>query len=326
MHKYSDDADIYVARAGTGDLVVPKKKASFDGRFQLYSGTPWLYANADAAGAVDYLFVDEAGQIALAQFLAMTPAARNIILIGDPAQLSQIAHGVHPGNVGVSVLEHLLNGESTVPTDRGVFLTTSWRMHGDVCRFVSEMSYRGRLREDPSCNDQQIFSNGLRGAGLRYLPVEHEGNRISSREEAERIADEIALLLAGSLIDKDGRRRPIRPEDIIVVAPYNAQRSLLERTIRERTGTHVDVGTVNKFQGREAYVVFYSMATSSGEDMPRGTEFLFERNRLNVAISRARAMAVLVCSPRLLEIATPSVDAMRLVNGLDRFVELAVAG
>ena len=159
--------------------------------------------------------------------------------------------------------------------------------------------------------------------GLRTFAVAHEGNRVASREEATRIADEIVHLLAGELIDRDGMRRAIRPDDIIVVSPYNAQRILIDELLRTRFGPGIEVGTVNKFQGREAYVVFYSMATSSGEEMPRSVEFLFERNRLNVAVSRARAMAVLVYSPALLEAATPSVDAMRLINGLDRFLELA---
>jgi predicted RecB family nuclease len=325
VHKAKDDDDIYAPGPGAGAFVETIEKPVFNGDVQLYSGTAWLFAAENAIDKLDYLFVDEAGQIALAAFLAMAPAARKIVLLGDPAQLSQIAHASHPGDVGLSVLEYLLANEPTVSPERGVFLTTSWRMHGDVCRFVSEMSYRARLHEHPTCNAQTVFSAGLSGAGLRYLPVAHDGNRSASPEEAERIADEIGLLLQGELIDGMGVRRSVRPEDIIVVTPYNAQRRLLERSILERTGHSIDVGTVNKFQGREAYVVFYSMATSSDEEMPRTTEFLFERNRLNVAISRARAMAVLVCSPRLFEVATPSIDAMRLINGLDRFVELATA-
>jgi uncharacterized protein len=179
------------------------------------------------------------------------------------------------------------------------------------------------LHEHPACNRQTIRSEPLSGSGLRYLPVEHSGNRSRSVEEADRIADEIALLLRGELVDMDDHPRKIESHDIIVVAPYNAQRQEIERAIARRTDAPIEVGTVDKFQGREAYVVFYSMATSSGEEMPRGAEFLFQRNRMNVAISRARALAVLVASPRLLEAATPSVDAMRLINGLDRFLELA---
>ncbi|HEY5256766.1 MAG TPA: TM0106 family RecB-like putative nuclease, partial [Candidatus Baltobacteraceae bacterium] len=324
MHRAASKKDAYVPKDGAGDFVATLAKApTFENDYQLYSGTAWLYASEKAAGALDYLFVDEAGQMALPTFAAMAPAAANIVLLGDPAQLSQVSHASHPGDVGLSVLQYLLGDAPTIAPERGMFLTTSWRMHRDICRFVSEISYRGRLHEHPNCNRQTIFSPGLVGSGLRYLPVDHEGNRNRSPEEAGRIADEIATLLDGELVDQDGGRRAIAPEDIIVVAPYNAQRQEIERAIAQRVGRNVEVGTVDKFQGREAYVVFYSMATSSGEDMPRNADFLFARNRMNVAVSRARALAVLVASPRLLEAATPSVDAMRLLNGLDRFLELA---
>lgn len=324
MHRASNKKDAYVPKSDAGTFVTtPSKAPTFEGDYQLYSGTAWLYAGAKAAGSLDYLFVDEAGQVALPTFAAMAPAASDIVLFGDPAQLSQVSHTSHPGDVGLSVLQYLLGDEPTVAPDRGVFLTTTWRMHGDVCRYVSETSYRGRLHEHPDCNRQTIVSQRLCGSGLRYLPVEHSGNRSRSIEEADRIAEEIAVLLNGELVDMDGFRRKIGPHDIIVVAPYNAQRQEIERAIVRRTDAPIEVGTVDKFQGREAYVVFYSMATSSGEEMPRGAEFLFQRNRMNVAISRARALAVLVASPKLLEAATPSVDAMRLINGLDRFLELA---
>lgn len=322
-YKYNNKKDIYVPGPGVPDgYIVSKSTAKPDGS-KLYAGTAWLFAGKNFIDAIDYLFVDEAGQIEQPKFVAMTRAARNVVLLGDPAQLSQVAHTTHPGDVGLSVLDYLLDGEATVPPERGVFLTKTHRMHRDICTFVSELSYRGRLHEAPSCNHQEIFSDGLRGAGLRAIAVAHEGNRVASREEAARIADEIGHLLAGELVGRDGVRRAIRPDDIIVVSPYNAQRILIDELLRARFGKGIEVGTVNKFQGREAYVVFYSMATSSGEEMPRSVEFLFERNRLNVAVSRARAMAVLVYSPALLEAATPSVDAMRLINGLDRFLELA---
>jgi uncharacterized protein len=324
-HKISGaESRYYPVPAADGGFIKDEKVIKdFGGDVKLFSGTAWLFAQAEAAGTLDYLFVDEAGQVPLVNAIAMAPATRNLVLLGDPQQLSQVSHTSHPGDIGLSALAHVLAGETTVPRDRGIFLDTSWRMHADVCRFVSEISYQGRLHQDPSCDRQAVRSAGLHGAGLHYLPIEHSGNRAESREEAIRIADEIALLLDGEITTCDGGSRPLRPDDIIVVAPYNAQRRLLSRTIHERTGRAIEVGTVNKFQGREAYVVFYSMATSSGDDMPRGTEFLFERNRLNVAVSRARAMAVLVCSPALFETRTPTVDAMRMINGLDRFVELA---
>jgi superfamily I DNA and/or RNA helicase len=192
-------------------------------------------------------------------------------------------------------------------------------MHPDVCRFISETSYEGRLHAVPACARQRIASPGLAGTGLRWLPVEHEGNRGSSIEEAERIAAELELLVGGTFSDRDGRERRLGWDDVLVVTPYNAQ----VRCLAARLGPRARVGTVDKFQGQEAPVVFFSMATSSGEDLPRNLEFLFSRNRLNVAISRAQSLAVLVASPKLLEIRCRTIEQMRMVNALCRFVEEA---
>jgi hypothetical protein len=171
----------------------------------------------------------------------------------------------------------------------------------------------------PACERQRIDSSGLSGTGLRWLPVEHEGNRGSSVEEADRIGAELELLVGGTFTDSDGRERRLGWDDILVVTPYNAQ----VRCLRARLGSHARIGTVDKFQGQEAPVVFFSMATSSGDDLPRNLEFLFSRNRLNVAISRAQSLAVLVASPELLEIRCRTIEQMRMVNALCRFVEEA---
>jgi uncharacterized protein len=271
-------------------------------------------------GVVNTLFVDEAGQVSLADALALSTSTRNVVLLGDPQQLGQVSQGVHPDGASASVLEHLLAGEDTVPPDRGLFLSRTWRMHPDVCRFISETSYAGRLHAVPACERQRIDSSGVAGTGLRWLPVEHEGNRASSIEEADRIAAELGHLLDGTFTDCDGRVRRLRWDDVLVVTPYNAQ----VRRLRRRLGMHARIGTVDKFQGQEAPVVFFSMATSSGEDLPRNLEFLFSRNRLNVAISRAQSLAILVASPELLEIRCRTIEQMRMVNALCRFCERAV--
>jgi uncharacterized protein len=286
----------------------------------IVAGTSWLFAREEMTGLFDYLFIDEAGQVALGDAVAMSPCARNLVLLGDPQQLPHVTQGIHPGGVGVSVLEHLLGDAVTVPPDRGLFLEWTWRMHPDVCGFISELSYEGRLRAADVCAVQRIDSTGLAGTGLRYVPVEHTGNAQQSTEEAALIAAEVRKLLAsGSFVDCAGARRPLTPADILVVAPYNMQVRCLLNVLPDG----VEAGTVDKFQGREAPVVFFSMATSSGEEIPRGLDFLFSRNRLNVAISRARALAVLVCSPRLLETRCRTVEQMRLVNGLCAFVQHA---
>jgi uncharacterized protein len=192
-------------------------------------------------------------------------------------------------------------------------------MHPKVCEFISEMSYESRLHSVDECARQRINSAGLAGTGLRWLPVEHEANRASSIEEADRITAEIERVIGGSFTDRDGAQRVIGWDDILVVTPYNAQ----VRCLRARLGEHARVGTVDKFQGQEAPIVYFSMATSSGDDLPRNLEFLFSRNRLNVAISRAQAMAVLVASPRLLEIPCHTIEQMRMINALCRFVDTA---
>jgi uncharacterized protein len=281
----------------------------------LLGGTSWLFAREEMEGVVDTLFVDEAGQVSLADALAMATCARNLVLLGDPQQLAQVSQGTHPEGAAASALEHVLAGEDTIPPERGLFLGFTWRMHPDVSRFVSEMSYEGRLQSAQGC----AYQGTAFGTGIRFIPVAHVGNRQSSREEADAIAAEIARMTGGDYTDMNGRVRPLRHDDFMVVAPYNAQ----VRCLRAALPASLPVGTVDKFQGQEAAVVFFSLATSSGDDVPRNLEFLFSRNRLNVAISRARCLAVLVASPRLLEIRCRTVEQMRLVSALCRLVELA---
>jgi uncharacterized protein len=222
--------------------------------------------------------------------------------------------------VGASVLEHMLGGADTIPPDRGIFLARSWRMHPAVSGFVSRAMYDGRLASVPGCERQRIDSPGLSGSGLRMLGVPHEDNRGRSPEEAEEVAAQVARLLdGGSYVDRDGVRHLLTLDDILVVAPYNAQ----VRCLTAKLPDGARVGTVDKFQGQEAPVVLFSMATSSGQDVARGMGFLFSRNRLNVAVSRAQALAVVVCSPALLAARCSTVEDMRLVNMLCRFAEEA---
>jgi uncharacterized protein len=286
----------------------------------LIAGTSWLFSRQAMHGRIDYLFIDEAGQLSLADTIAMGTAATNLVLLGDPQQLPQIQQGIHPAGAGRSALEHLLLDAATVAEDRGIFQERTYRMHPAVCAYISELAYDGRLRSADECERQLVASGGLSGAGIRYIPVLHQGNAQASREEADAIRREVELLLAGgTFTDVSGVTRPLTPADILVVAPYNMQ----VHCLREHLPAGVDVGTVDKFQGREAPVVFFSMASSSGDDAPRGLEFLFSRNRLNVAVSRAQALAVVVCSPRLLWARCNTVEQMRLVNALCTFADEA---
>lgn len=301
-----------VAHAGNG-------KAAAKDAFNVVAGTTWLFAGKEMAEApVDVLLVDEAGQLALADALAACRSARNVILLGDPLQLPQVAQAVHPGGSGRSVLEHLLGEDKTMPADRGVFLAETRRMHPDVAGFISAEIYQGRLTTHASC---ALQTTDL-GTGLRWLPAEHTGRSTSAPEEAEIVAEEVDRLLGGSWTDQNGVPRPITARDILVVAPYNDQVQLLrERLSADVRTAGIEVGTVDKFQGREAAVVFFTMTSSSAAEMTRSADFLFSRNRLNVAISRARCLAYLACTEDLLDSRGRDLDEMRLISTLCAFVE-----
>ena len=287
--------------------------------FNLVAGTTWLFAGKDMRDApVDVLIVDEAGQLALADALAASRSAGSLILLGDPLQLPQVSQASHPGGSGLSVLEHVMGEHGTLPADRGVFLTETRRMHPDICRFISDEIYESRLHSHPSCANQDT---GL-GTGLRWLRADHSERSTESEEEAEIVRSTVHELLGTTWTDKDGITAPITVDDIMVVAPYNDQVALIHQTLDADARTRgIRVGTVDKFQGREAPVVFFTMTASSADDVPRGPEFLFSRNRLNVAVSRARCLAYLVCTEPLLNSRARSVDEMRLLSTLCAFVE-----
>jgi predicted RecB family nuclease len=305
-----------VPEGGQIENVTGNVAACFDARFQLVAGTTWLFAPEAADDQLDYLVIDEAGQLSLADALAAGTSARNLILLGDPLQLPHVSQAVHPEGTSLSVLQHLLGDSPTVPPSRGLFLTQTWRMHPAVCTFISEEVYASRLESHPDCANQGVGG----GAGIRYLPVEHAGNASSSPEEAETIRCEIERLLGQTVTDMQGRPRPLTASDCMVVTPYNAQ----VRILRQALGGDVRVGTVDLFQGQEAPVVFFSMATSSGEDAPRDVSFLFNRNRLNVAISRSRCLAYLVCAPALFETRARTLEQMRLVSTLCALADVAL--
>jgi predicted RecB family nuclease len=288
---------------------------------QLVAGTAWLFARDQHREGFDLVFIDEAGQFALADAVAVGLAAKNLVLLGDPQQLPQVTQSDHPGGSGGSVLEHILDGEQTVPPGRGVLLTETWRMHPDVCRFVSERSYDARLHSREACANRHITApvGAITGSGLRSIAVEHTGRSQASPEEAAAIAAACAdLLAAATVTDDEGVTRPLVEPDILVVAPYN----LAVHCIREHVPPGVRVGTVDRFQGQQAPVVFYAMTCSAGEDVPRGVDFLFDAHRFNVAISRAQCLAVLVHSPRLLDTNCNSLETMALVDGACRYLEL----
>lgn len=289
---------------------------------QVAAGTAWLWSRSEMAQSVDVLFVDEAGQISLADVLAVSQAAKSLVLLGDPQQLDQPQRGVHPLGADVSALSHLLSGHPTIAEDRGLFLAETFRLHPDICAFTSELFYEGRLVARPENGKQRLNCRGpLNGTGLRFLPVHHTGNQSESLEEVEKVGKLVEELLQQSATwtDKEGQTWPLTLKDIVIVAPYNVQVSALA----DGLPAGARVGTVDKFQGQEAPLVMYSMATSTPEDAPRGMEFLYSLNRLNVAISRARCVAVIVASPDLFNVQCKSPRQMELANAFCRYLEMA---
>ncbi|TNC27760.1 TM0106 family RecB-like putative nuclease [Amycolatopsis alkalitolerans] len=279
----------------------------------LVGGTAWNFANAAIrAEPFDVLIVDEAGQFALADALAVSMAAKNLVLLGDPQQLPQVVQGTHPAGAEASALGHLLGGADVIPPGLGFFLDQTRRMHPGVCAPVSRLSYAGLLHAHPSAAERGI--DGVR-PGLHLVEVEHRGNTTRSPEEAAAVVELVSTLHGREWTDLSGRR-PLSGKDILVVAPYNLQARVVSQALERAGFDGVRVGTVDRFQGQEAPVVIATMTSSSAVELPRGLDFLLSRNRLNVALSRAQVLAVLVCSPRLVEADIRGVGQMRLVSGM----------
>ena len=290
-------------------------------RCQVAGGTAWLWSRPEAEGSVDVLVVDEAAQMSLANVLAISQAGAGLVLLGDPQQLEQPIQGSHPDGAAVSALDHILAGHQTIPDDRGLFLEQTWRLHPKISEFTSEMFYEGRLESRPGLENQRIVSNGpIQGSGLRFIPVEHDGNQSSSPEEAEAVSALVEQLLdePASWTDRHGNRRPLGLDDILIIAPYNAQVFALQQRL-----PGARIGTVDKFQGQQAPVVIYSMATSTPAEAPHGMEFLYSLNRFNVATSRARCLSVLVANPALFSPECRTPRQMKLANAFCRYQELS---
>jgi uncharacterized protein len=288
---------------------------------QVAAGTAWLWSRKDAAEIVDTLFIDEAAQMSLANALAVAQSCKTLVLLGDPQQLEQPIQGSHPEGTDVSALDHILQGAPTIDERRGLFLNETWRLHPDICDFTSELFYASRLHCRADLARQRVISTSrVSGTGLRFLPVVHAGNQNASIEEAEQTQGLVEEILASKAtwIDRDGRERPVDIEDILIIAPYNSQVFEIQRRL-----PHARVGTVDKFQGQEAAIVIYSVTTSSHADAPRGMEFLYSLNRLNVAVSRAKCICVLVASPAIFEPVCATPRQMELANAYCRIRERA---
>jgi predicted RecB family nuclease len=298
-----------------------------DGRANLAAGTAWLWTSSRMDQAVDVLFVDEAGQISLANVIAMSAATANLILLGDPQQLDQPLQGSHPPGADRSALAHLLGDDATMPPERGLFLETTWRLHPDLCAFTSEAFYEGRLEPEAHLAIQAVLgpaggpAGPVAGTGPRLVASPAVDADSDSPEEADAVAMLARAIVDGGTrwTDQHGITRPVGWADILIVAPYNAQVGAIQR----RLPAEARVGTVDKFQGQEAPISLYSLTTSSPELAPRGMDFLYSRHRLNVATSRARGVAIVVAAPDLFRVRARTPEQMRLANAFCRFAELA---
>lgn len=305
----------------------PAAKAALANRdVDVVGGTAWLWSRADMEDSVEVLFVDEAGQFALANAIAVSTAAESLVLLGDPQQLEQPLQGSHPPGAERSALGHVLGDAKVIAEDRGLFLADTWRLHPDIAGYTSEVFYDGQMGWEPGLARLALAGRPpADGTGLRWAPVVHAGDPRESIEEATVIAELLRDLLDGGATwtNRDGETAPIRLEDIVIVAPYNAHVERIQRTLAGAGLATDRVGTVDRFQGQEAPISIYSMATPTPEEAPRGMEFLYSLNRLNVATSRARCVAIVVASPELVRVTCHTPRQMQLANALCRFVEVS---
>ena len=300
-------------------------KATYSGG--VIGGTAWLFTRPEWEGTLDFLFIDEAGQVALANAIAMARCAKNLVLLGDQMQLEQPVQGSHPGDAGLSALQYVLKDvdasrpdaprfHAVVPPDAGLFLGESRRMHPLVCRFISESIYGGRLSSHADCKCQKIAvplgPSGLitSESGIVFSGVEHDGNIQQSDEEVARVQAIYQELNGRLYTGKDGNTKPLALADFLFIAPYNAQ----VRALQSALPNGARVGSVDRFQGQEAPVCILSLCSSHGEYGSRGLAFILDRNRVNVAISRAQCLAVVVADPRIAGSIPGSIDEMMLLN------------
>ncbi len=284
-------------------------------------GTAWTFSNPELAGAFDLLVVDEAGQYSLCMTMAASVAANRLLLLGDPQQLPQVSQATHAEFVDESALGWLMRGHDTLPAKYGYFLPDSYRMHPALCERVSTLSYERRLRSAAKASDRKLAGVD---PGIVVVEVPHVGNRTESIEESQEVVRQVRALL-GKTWQEDAKSvpRPLAPDDVLVVVPYNAQVASIRKHLESAGFGATRVGTVDKFQGQEAPIAIVSMTASSHGDVPRGMGFLLNRNRINVAVSRAKWRVIIVRSANLTDYMPSSVEELLHLGG---FIGLCGSG
>ena len=283
--------------------------------YSLFAGTSWFFVDPRMNKTLDYLFIDEAGQVALGTTIANATSADNLVLIGDQMQLSQPMRAKHEGYARMSSLDFILEDDDTISIDKGVFLNVTRRLNKKICNYISTSFYDSRLTSDPITETRSVNLklDPIKDEGLFYVPIDHNGCSQRSDEEADLVEK-----VFNKIVDKEYKSEnitgKISAKDIMVVAPYNAQANNIRERLKKKFKDDVRVGTIDLFQGQEAKVVLISMTTSDVESLPRHKDFFFSRNRLNVAISRAECVAIIIFNQNLLLASASNIKEMKLIN------------
>ena len=288
----------------------------------LFAGTKFHFASSFYDEKIDYLFIDEAGQVSIADLISIGNVAKNIVLIGDQNQLGQPIKGTHPNESGQSILDYLLEGKDTIPEDRGIFLNKTYRLNSKINDFISSNFYEERLICDER-TDRRIIKfdkkSLIKKDGIHYIQMDHKNNVQTSIEEFEVVKDLMQQLI-GSDFDDNGKKRKLTVDDFLIISPYNTQVNLLISKLEEAKIKNPRVGTIDKFQGQEAPITIISMTSSDNDSLPRNKEFFFSRNRLNVAISRAQVVSIILFNPKLLDSSPNNLDHIKLMNNFFKFL------
>ena len=304
-------------------ISLPPQKIS--DQVSVMGATTSKFCSKDFDSKFDLLVVDEAGQYALANLLTIAKHSKSILLVGDTQQLAMPTKASHPNNSGQSCLQYLMNGLEVVPTNKGIFLPISWRMAPAINNVVSELFYQGKLKPNSKNIGNKIIWNQSSikrndstyiDAGVMFVPVRHKDCSLKSGEEAEEIQQLIRLLLASKYKLGSEKETSISLEDILIIAPFNVQVNYLKRKLDKK----LKIGTVDNFQGQEAIISIFSLTSSTGEDAPRGLDFLLEPNRINVAISRAKILSIVLGSPSLAESFCKTNEEVKKLNRLIRLM------
>ena len=290
--------------------------------YSLFAGTSWFFVDPRMNKTLDYLFIDEAGQVALGTTIANATSADNLVLIGDQMQLSQPMRAKHEGYAKMSSLDFILGDDDTISADKGIFLNVTRRLNKKICNYISTSFYDSRLTSDPITETRSVNLklNPIKDEGLFYVPIDHNGCSQRSDEEADLVEKTYNKIINKEFKVGDTTGK-ISAKDIMVVAPYNAQANNIRERLKKKFKDDVRVGTIDLFQGQEAKVVLISMTTSDVESLPRHKDFFFSRNRLNVAISRAECVAIIIFNENLLLASASNIKEMKLINSFCKLLE-----